>query len=377
MSVANIASARRLTAAARRHAGHLGFEDSALSGLAACAVQANIFAEPEVLATSFGHLASPGWRLNEAREAGRLVGAVAIDTASGRYGPLGGPLSLARHPMHMCCEPLLARGATNAAETLLDAIAAETGSLALFCPFLPEGSAFHQAAMQRGAIVTHRLERAAIDTELSGEAYLRTALGRFRLKELKRLRRKLAEEHLLESRAVSGTEALGRSLADFFQIEASGWKGRAGSALINRPEQRAFFEMAVTRLAGEDRARIDALYADGAMIAAVVSIRDAERWYPWKMGQEESFGKFSPGALVLEDLTRRLLGDGGRQVRLDSLADPGHQLAERIWTERRAFVDCVVPLNDGISGRLAMRMVAALEDARKSAAAQYRRLRKR
>src|SRR3546814_2586619 len=63
-------------------------------------------------------------------------------------------------------------------------------------------------------------------------------------------------------------EALRALYAEFVRIEASGWKGAAGTALRNMPALERFFENVVTRFGAAGQCEITALEVDGKIISA-------------------------------------------------------------------------------------------------------------
>jgi hypothetical protein len=55
-------------------------------------------------------------------------------------------------------------------------------------------------------------------------------------------------------------------------LEASGWKGRAGTAIVSNPAIQDFVQKAVVGLAAEGHARIDRLFLNGTAIACTRAI---------------------------------------------------------------------------------------------------------
>ncbi len=63
--------------------------------------------------------------------------------------------------------------------------------------------------------------------------------------------------------------------------------------------------------------------------------------YTWKTAYDENYARFSPGQLLVEDLTRSLLDDP--YIRMaDSCAVHDHPVMSRIWTERCAMSTLVI-----------------------------------
>jgi CelD/BcsL family acetyltransferase involved in cellulose biosynthesis len=100
--------------------------------------------------------------------------------------------------------------------------------------------------------------------------------------------------------------------AEFLMIEASGWKGSAGSrsGLLVHPEQnqRVFFEAIAAR---EDvgTVEIHRLTADGRCIASQLWLRDRATRVAFKIGYVEEYARYQPGHLLIEHVLRKSCED--------------------------------------------------------------------
>ena len=70
-------------------------------------------------------------------------------------------------------------------------------------------------------------------------------------------------------------------------LEASGWKGRAGTAAGRTRDGAAFVQGAVTALAAEGQARIDRLSSTARPIAATITLRAGDCAWFWKIAYDE------------------------------------------------------------------------------------------
>jgi CelD/BcsL family acetyltransferase involved in cellulose biosynthesis len=77
--------------------------------------------------------------------------------------------------------------------------------------------------------------------------YLNGVLSKRRRRDIERRRRQLETRGRLDARIVDAGDEVLRYARLFMDIEASGWKGEAGTALKCCPAERAFFETAVRR----------------------------------------------------------------------------------------------------------------------------------
>jgi Acetyltransferase (GNAT) domain len=136
----------------------------------------------------------------------------------------------------------------------------------------PTAAALESAAALRGLpfLLVRSHERAALRADLPSERYLRERVGGKKLRELRRCEKRLHEQGQVEMRTLSGCD-VAAGLREFLRLEASGWKGKRGSALASIPQTRDFAEAA---LVGGDApaTAIDILRVGGVAIAAAVHL---------------------------------------------------------------------------------------------------------
>jgi CelD/BcsL family acetyltransferase involved in cellulose biosynthesis len=123
---------------------------------------------------------------------------------------------------------------------------------------------------------------------------------------LRRRRRRLAEQGEVKYVLLDGKDAreLDCALADFFVIEASGWKGRGGTAIAQRPELVGFYAQIARDAARRGALALGFLELSGRRIAAHFSIVHGGRHYLLKLGYDESFHEFSPGQQLTSEMIR-------------------------------------------------------------------------
>lgn len=343
----------------RRPLTALGPLADAWRDLAARAAEPNVFYEPDfalAAAPVFGRDAGAVLIWSD-EPAPRLLGLFPLRRARGMhvgwthpFAPLGTPLVDADH-----------------VTPVVDAWLHELGRGVALLPFLtadgPIAAAIAQRATRSRDFGTHA--RALLDPGAMRNGYLRQALSKKAHHELSRQRRRLAECGTLEHRR--GT------LDDFLVLEASGWKGRAGTAAANDPQVHTFMNDAVAALARRGQAQVDLLTLDGRAIAALVSLRSRSTVFAWKIAYDESFARYSPGLQMLCDRTEAMLADP-YLARVDSCAAPGHPMVDRIWRERLTLTDRMVSLNADAAHFAAL---GAMEALRRAAIANAKALRDR
>jgi CelD/BcsL family acetyltransferase involved in cellulose biosynthesis len=173
-------------------------------------------------------------------------------------------------------------------------------------------------------------QRAALRAGASSETYLRERVSGKKLRELRRCEKRLREQGRVEMRTLVGDEAAS-GLQEFLRLEASGWKGRRGTALAATARTRAFAEAALAGPAAASVA-VDVLRLDGVTIAAAVHLIAGPNAAAFKCAYDEAWSRMSPGVLL--DLhTLRFALDEGRFALMDSCAVPGHPV-EALWRDR-------------------------------------------
>jgi hypothetical protein len=275
--------------------------------------------------------------------------------------------------------PLLDRDLVEpAGGALLDGLAALARGGAFAWPLLsletPVGRTLRDIIARRGwpHAVEDAFARAVLDRRESYDAYA-AELGRNRRKGMRRLRARLEEAGALEHVAVMDGEALPSAVEAFLALEASGWKGRAGTALAARADTAAFARRLFGGADGPVRARADLLTLDGRPIAASLALVCGGTAHLLKTAYDESLRRLAPG-LVLEDAIVRGLHETGFARRLDSAGTEGCVL-ESLYPDRETVATLVFAT--GPMGEGAFRRLIAVDRARRAAWQGLRRLRRR
>jgi CelD/BcsL family acetyltransferase involved in cellulose biosynthesis len=250
---------------------------------------------------------------------------------SNEFAPLGTPLVDADRP-----DEILA--------ALLAAIARADGGVVF--RHLPLDGPF-AATLERVAAVTgHRLtiveshSRACLRGGADGDAFFKDHIRPKRRKEWRRQWRRLVETGPVRGSIARGPDARA-AFADFLVLEASGWKGRRQTALVQNAAVMRFAERVVDGLADAGHVVVDRIDRAGQPLAMLVSFGAEGHWVSWKTAYDEAFAAFSPGAQVLLRATTRFL-DAGELIEIDSLAVEDHPLMNHVWPDRRRIGTVVV-----------------------------------
>src|SRR4051794_36744072 len=275
--------------------------------LARRAAEPNVFYEP-----AFALAAAPvlgpdaGAVLVHSLEPRRLIGLFPCRIERRRYGVRLPLLAGWTHPYAPLGTPLVDRDAIHlAVSAFLDHVADDDAmpKLLLMSWLVEDGpvaSALDRALSQRGGrrIDVDRHQRALLAPAGERIGYVETMLGDKRRKKLQRQRRRLADGGGVAFRYVTAPADVSAALADFFALEASGWKGAAGTAAAQAPQIRQFMEAAVAGLAAQGQAAVASLLHAGRTIAADIVLRGGEGAWTWKVAYDEAYAQASPGVLL-------------------------------------------------------------------------------
>ncbi|MGY4623441.1 GNAT family N-acetyltransferase [Bradyrhizobium sp. USDA 4486] len=291
------------------------------------------------------------------------------------------PALVSAHPYGTLCSPLIDRDAPIEAAAHLLQQAREAGAHALVLNDVAlDGAAMNalKQVLDRDSLKPRVLScyiRASLDATQDGEMLLREALGTKKLKELRRQRHRLEEHGPVAFEVARKPDEIRLALETFLQLEASGWKGKRGTALIQHPGDETFIRRAVPALAETAQCEIVSLRAGTTPIAAGIVLRHQQRAFFFKLGIDEHFAKLSPGVQLTLDLTRHLCADPAI-ASADSTASADHPMINPIWRGRFAIGDVLIPLrrNDPIVA-LIHATLAGLNAAHEAARRVVHRLR--
>jgi CelD/BcsL family acetyltransferase involved in cellulose biosynthesis len=199
-------------------------------------------------------------------------------------------------------------------------------------------------ARRQPHLVERSHERAFLRVGPNARRYLEAALPAKKRKELRRQRRRLEEEGEVTVAELRGDEEARTWMERFLALEAKGWKGSGGHAFDRTAEGRRFFLEFLEHFVARGRAMLLALRLDGNDIAMKCNLLapDAAGSFAFKIAHDEMYARFSPGVLLELDNVERLHDPRRGIAWMDSCADPGHPMIERVWSERRriTYVMC-------------------------------------
>ena len=275
------------------------------------------------------------------------------------------PALVSAHPYGTLCTPTLDGTCAETAASELMQAARTAGARALVMREVALDGATMKAfiyALERDGLVPRILNshvRACLDATGDAEELLHAALATKKLKELRRQRHRLAEHGALSFEVARSPQDVFAAIETFLALEASGWKGKRGTALVQVEGDAIFIRRATRALAESGQCEIVTLRAGETPVASGIVLRHQSRAFFFKLGVDERFAKFSPGVQLTLDLTRHLCADA-EIVSADSTASPDHPMINPIWRGRFAIGDVLIPLktNDPVVAMIHAALVA-------------------
>jgi CelD/BcsL family acetyltransferase involved in cellulose biosynthesis len=147
--------------------------------------------------------------------------------------------------------------------------------------------------------------------------------------DLRRRNRRLNERGEVRLDVRDGSRELARLLAEGWELEASGWKNRVGTAVVARTETLRFYAEVAHRAAARDRLRLFFLRLDEVPIAFIFAMQQRGVLYLMKGGFDPAHGRMSPGQLLLERVIEHAFMTGLDRIELLG-GDEAYKLA---WTD--------------------------------------------
>ena len=207
-------------------------------------------------------------------------------------------------------------------------------------PSIHVGGAFHRhlwSEIQRRRLpfwMQRQEMRAAFRSADDFESYRQRALSRSTRSEIQRCENRIRANGSLTSRRLENEAELDDWIETFLVMEASGWKGRRGTALNSTTSHAAFFRDIAASAFRKDRLIMFQLLLDNRPIAMNSAFLAQDGAYYFKIAHDEEYGKFSPG-YVLELEFSKWLHDHPEIKWIDSCAAPDHPMIDRVWDDRR------------------------------------------
>jgi len=209
---------------------------------------------------------------------------------------------------------------------------------------------FRAAAEDAGYRVVVRpfIKSLYLDVHGDWERYERD-LGRNLLRDLRRSSRNLEREGKVSVEIMRGGKRLDGCLREAFAVEASGWKGAAGTAIQSGPRTQRFYT-AIGRWAAErGTLRLYMLRVDRRPLAMCFALQEHAVCHLLKAGYDPAFGGYSPGTLLMHAMFRDCFESGVRRIELNGDAE-SYKLKWATESHEYKRLEAFAP---GVAGQLA------------------------
>ena len=113
-----------------------------------------------------------------------------------------------------------------------------------------------------------------------------------------RRRRALEKQGDLRLRTVTGGPGVDDALEALLRLEASGWKGRSGTAIVSEPATERLYRSFVTAAADTGILRLHLLELDGELVAGDIACAHRGVGYLLKTAFDEGLSRSSPGMVL-------------------------------------------------------------------------------
>ena len=247
------------------------------------------------------------------------------------------------------CMPLLdTLHKTEAAEVLLDGLASISQGEWVIPNVNSHGGACQALIAALGGrglpfAFAERFERASFEAGVSFDEHMQRHVSSNRRKGLARNRRRLEQLGKVEHKSHCSGEGLQRTVSVFLKIEASGWKGKRGTALACDEQTRKFALAAFTGDDANSICRADVLTLDDVPIAVSLVASAGRTGFAVKSTYDETYRSYSAGLLLELEIVRSFLAEKWAS-RLDA-ATSGTHVLDSLWLGRIEVADLLFSLS--------------------------------
>jgi Acetyltransferase (GNAT) domain len=160
---------------------------------------------------------------------------------------------------------------------------------------LPEEGQIYRRLVEREPLALPGTRRTSPLVPTDGDPCAYRALMRPRWREIERRRRKLLREHAVEVYPIVDPADVPGGLDRGLDLEARGWKGRQGTAILCSSATEGFYRRIAENFAELGDLRLSALIVDGRLAAFDLAILHDRRYWLLKTTFEEDLRSLSPG----------------------------------------------------------------------------------
>jgi CelD/BcsL family acetyltransferase involved in cellulose biosynthesis len=177
-------------------------------------------------------------------------------------------------------------------------------------------------------VVRPFLKSLYLDTQGTWDDYERDLSGNL-LRDLRKSRRALECEGQISVDVIRDGERLDECLREAFVVEASGWKGAAGTAIQSDPRTQRFYTAVGRWAAASGSLRLFMLRVDRRPLAMCFALQSHGVCHLLKAGYDPAYGRYSPGKLLMHAMIQQCFHAGLSRIEFNGDAEP-YKLS---WTE--------------------------------------------
>ncbi|MGN6593905.1 MAG: GNAT family N-acetyltransferase [Terriglobales bacterium] len=172
---------------------------------------------------------------------------------------------------------------------------------------------------------------------------------------LRRTRRKLEAELggelLLHDHGRADPPQLAGFLDQFYRVEASGWKGRNGTAIACLPAVRRFYDQAAAAMAAESAFVLHRLAVAEQTVAMSYSLAMGDEYFAIKWAYDDAYARFGAGHLLTEAILRSCVApEAAPPRRRFDFTGPDADYKQK-WTQTRQSHAYLYVFRRGVRGR--------------------------
>jgi hypothetical protein len=335
--------------------------------LAVCAAEPNPFFDPAVVLAAITHLPEGrDVRLLVARRGGRWIAALPVVAARRwRRYPMACTVAWS-HPFCFLGTPLLAADDLDrAAEALFAAPQQVTPHPLLLLEHVgqdgPVARAMLEATDGATLFALHHESRAALVRRPEND-YVDSHRSGKRRREAKRLRSRL-EAELGGPTRLRDHGCSPAAVDRFLALEASGWKGRAATALGSDPAHAAFFRAVFAVPGATVRSHILELGVAERPAAMLFALQAGSAAFAVKLAYDERLAAGAPGVQLMAE-SADWFHELPSVRQLDSCARPENPMINALWPDRRTTASIAITA-PGIAGALSRTVLRAYASAQR------------
>ena len=195
---------------------------------------------------------------------------------------------------------------------------------------------------QISPFVVSQYSRALLVRKSDYESYQSRNLRGHSRRDINRQRRRLEELGQFEFRQLQAGEPISPWIDSFLKLEAEGWKGAEGTAILAFEEHSRYFRQVLEQTWQTNQLQMHGIFLDGEPIALKCNLVSAPGAFAWKIAYHAGFAKYSPG-VQLEQENIRLFQAETELEWMDSCAVASHSMINRLWCDRRSIKHILVP----------------------------------